>query len=106
MVTRSCRKTVGARRRRRANLKRKISLRRKPNSRFKGAPEVATMMFKRKSWKKARRYVIKRTPIVDRDDQQLYLDDGMRRWVYWIVETNSKRRNGQVLHKGVAVRRI
>ena len=85
------------RRRRRDNLKRKIGLRRKPNSRFKGAPEVATMMFQPKSWKKARRYVIKRTPIVDKDDRQLYLDDGMRRWAYWIVVTNSKRRSGQVL---------
>ena len=37
------------------------------------------MMFKPKSWNKARRYVIKRTPIVDKDDQQLYLDDGLRR---------------------------
>ena len=73
------------RRRRRANLKRKIAIRRKPNSRFKGAPEIAGMMFKPKSWNKARRYVIKRTPIVDKDDQQLYLDDGLRRYVYWIV---------------------
>ena len=83
------------RRRRRANLKRK-AIRRKPNSRFKGAPEIAGMMFKPKSWNKARRYVIKRTPIVD-DDQQLYLDDGLRRYVYWIVVSNSKRSNEQVL---------
>ena len=85
------------RRKRRPNWKRKIMLRRKPNSRFKGAPEVATMMFKPKSWKKARRYVIKRTPIIDKDDQQLYLDDGMRRYAYWIVVTNSSRSNAQVL---------
>ena len=85
------------RRRRRANLKRKITIRRKPNSRFKGAPEIAGMMFKPKSWNKARRYVIKRTPIVDKDDQQLYLDDGLRRYVYWIVVSNSKRSNEQVL---------
>ena len=85
------------RRRRRANLKRKIAIRRKPNSRFKGAPEIAGMMFKPKSWNKARRYVIKRTPIVDKDDQQLYLDDGLRRYVYWIVVNNSKRSNEQVL---------
>ena len=85
------------RRRRRANLKRKIAIRRKPNSRFKGAPEIACMMFKPKSWNKARRYVIKRTPIVDKDDQQLYLDHGLRRYVYWIVVTNSKRSNEQVL---------
>ena len=54
------------------------------------------MMFKPKSWNKARRYVIKRTPIVDKDDQQLYLDDGMRRYVYWIVVSNSWQRS-QVL---------
>ena len=75
----------------------KIAIRRKPNSRFKGAPEIAGMMFKPKSWNKARRYVIKRTPIVDKDDQQLYLDDGLRRYVYWIVVSNSKRSNEQVL---------
>ena len=55
------------------------------------------MMFKPKSWNKARRYVIKRTPIVDKDDQQLYLDHGLRRDVYWIVVSNSKRSNEQVL---------
>ena len=55
------------------------------------------MMFKPKSWNKARRYVIKRMPIVDKDDQQLYLDDGLRRYVYWIVVNNSKRSNEQVL---------
>ena len=55
------------------------------------------MMFKPTSWKKARRYVIKRTPIVDKDDQQLYLDDGLRRYLYWIVVSNSKRSNEQVL---------
>ena len=90
---------VGARgrRRRRANLKRKIAVRRKPDSRFKGAPEIAGMMFKPKSWSKARRYVIQRTPIVDKDDQQLYLDDGLRRYSYWIVVSNSKRSNEQVL---------
>ena len=88
----------GRRRKRRQNLKRKITKRRKPNSWFKGAPEVASMMFQPKSWKKACRYVIKRTPIIDKDDQQLYLDDGMRkRYAYYIVVTNSKRSKAQVL---------
>ena len=41
--------------------------------------------------------MIKRTPIIDKDDQQLYLDDGMRRYAYWIVVTNSSRSNAQVL---------
>ena len=37
------------------------------------------MMFKPKSWNKARRYVIKRTPIVDKDDQQLYVQQRLAR---------------------------
>ena len=69
------------RRRRRANLKRKIAIRRKPNSRFKGAPEIAGMMFKPKRLEQS-------TPLRDqtdaesstRTDQQLYLDDGLRRY--------------------------
>ena len=43
----------GRRRKRRRNLKRKITKQRKPNSWFKGAPEVASMMFQPRSWKKA-----------------------------------------------------
>ena len=45
------------RRRRRANLKRKIAIRRKPNSRFKGAPDHRSRhdVQARKSWNKARR---------------------------------------------------
>ena len=86
------------RRRRRANLKRKIAIRRKPNSRFKGAPESSRHDVQAKKLEQStplRR--IKRTPIVDKDDQQLYLDDGLRRYVYWIVVSNSKRSNEQVL---------
>ena len=91
-------KDAGRRRRRqRDNEKRKMKLRRNPNTRFKGKPEMATMMFRPASWKKTYRYVIKRTPIIDRDDKQLYLDNGMRKYAYWIVVTNSKRSNTAVL---------
>ena len=41
--------------------------------------------------------MVKRTPIIDKDDKQLYLDDGLRRYAYWIVVTNSKRSNTTVL---------
>ena len=41
--------------------------------------------------------MIKRTPIIDKDDKQLYLDDGMRKYAYWIVVTNSTRSNTAVL---------
>ncbi len=87
----------GRRRRRRENLKRKISIARRPRSTFKGQPEIATIMFQPETWSKPYRLVIKRTPIIDKDDQQLYLDDGMRKYVYWIVVTNSTRSNTAVL---------
>lgn len=85
------------RRRQRDNVKRKMKLRRNPKTRFKGKPEMAAMRFRPSTWKKAYRYVIKRTPIIDRDDKQLYLDNGMRKYVYWVVVTNSKRSNTAVL---------
>ena len=43
------------------------------------------------------RYVIKRTPVLDAEGGQKYLDDGMREYRYWIVVTNSKRSNRAVL---------
>ncbi len=84
------------RRKRRENVKRKISRQRKPDQWYKGTPEVARMMFRPTSWKKGYRYVIKRTPIHDADGKQEYLD-GMRKYAYWIVVTNSKRSNTAVL---------
>ena len=55
--------------------------------------------FRPSTWKgsKSYRFVVKRTPIIDKDDKQLYLDDGLRRYAYWIVVTNSKRSNTTVL---------
>ena len=85
------------RRKRRKNRKRKITIERRPKSWFKGKPEVASMMFRPSSWSEPYRFVVKRTPIIDKDDRQLYLDDGMRKYAYWIVVTNSRRSNTAVL---------
>ena len=41
--------------------------------------------------------MIKRTPVIDKDDQQLCLDDGLRKYAYYIVVTNSKRSDAAVL---------
>ena len=41
--------------------------------------------------------MIKRTPVIDKDDQQLCLDDGLRKYAYYIVVTNSKRSDAEVL---------
>ena len=87
----------GRRRKRRENLKRKITIERRPKSWFKGKPEIASMVFRPDSWSEPYRFVIKRTPIIDKDDKQLYLDDGMRKYAYWIVVTNSTRSNTAVL---------
>lgn len=87
----------GRRRKKRGNVKRKITLLRQRKKKrkvtFKGKPEVAEMQFQPRTWKKGYRYVIKRTPIIDRNDQQLYLDDGLREYVYWIVVTNARQRS-------------
>ena len=87
----------GRRRKRRENRKRKITIERRPKSWFKGKPEIASMVFRPDSWSEPYRFVIKRTPIIDKDDKQLYLDDGMRKYAYWIVVTNSTRSNTAVL---------
>ena len=87
----------GRRRKRRENLKRKITIARNPKSWFKGKPEIASMVFRPASWSAPYRFVIKRTPIIDKDDQQLYLDNGMRKYAYWIVVTNSQRSDTAVL---------
>ena len=83
----------GRRRKRRENL----TIERRPKSWFKGKPEIASMVFRPDSWSEPYRFVIKRTPIIDKDDKQLYLDDGMRKYAYWIVVTNSTRSNTAVL---------
>ena len=70
---------------------------RRPKSWFKGKPEIASTVFRPDSWSEPYRFVIKRTPIIDKDDKQLYLDDGMRKYAYWIVVTNSTRSNTAVL---------
>ena len=81
---------TGKKRRRKENRKRTITLARRPNAWFKGKPQVASIRFRPATWDTSYRFVIKRTPIVDKDDQQLYLDDGLRRYSYYIVVTNSQ----------------
>ena len=87
----------GKQRKRRENLKRKITLARKPDTWFKGKPQVASIEFRPSTWKQSYRYVIKRTPVIDKDEQQLCLDDGLRKYAYYIVVTNSKRSDAAVL---------
>ncbi len=57
---------------------------------FKGRAEVASFVYQPIGWEKAYRFVVKRTEIVDKNNQ-LYLEDGVCKYVYYIVVTNSKR---------------
>lgn len=41
--------------------------------------------------------MVKRTPIQDEEGEQRYLDDGLRKYTYWIAVTNAKRSNTAVL---------
>ena len=88
---------TGKKRRRQENRKRAITLPHTPDTWFKGKPQVASIRFRPASWHTSHRFVIKRTPIVDKDDQQLYLDDGMSRYSYYIVVTNSQDSDTAVL---------
>lgn len=91
---------IGKKRKRHGNHKRKITVERKPDTWFKGKPQMASIRFRPASWKKAYRFVIKRTPILDKDDRQLYLAEGLRRYSYYIVVTNSKDSDTAVLKTG------
>ena len=87
----------GRRRQRHENLKRKITLARKPDTWFKGKPEIASIEFRPSTWKQSYRFVIRRTPIIDKDDKQLSLHDGLLKYSYYIVVTNSMRSAAAVL---------
>ena len=54
----------GKQRKRRDNRKRKITLARRPETWFKGKPQVASIEFRPSTWKQSYRYVIKRTPVI------------------------------------------
>jgi hypothetical protein len=84
------------RRRKRENHKKAVALKRNPNMRFKGRAEVASFVYQPIGWEKAYRFVVKRTEIVDKNNQ-LYLEDGLCKYVYYIVVTNSTKRDSAVM---------
>jgi hypothetical protein len=89
-------------RRRRPNLRRQISLARNPNTWFKGKPQVTSIHYQPPTWKHGYRFVIKRTPIVDKNGQQM-LDDGWRKYSYHVIVTNSRCSDSAVM--GIAQQR-
>ncbi|MFQ6618603.1 MAG: IS1380 family transposase [Fidelibacterota bacterium] len=83
-------------RKKRKNHKRAVGLRGNPDMKFKGKAEIASFVYQPVGWEKAYRFVVKRTEIVDKDNQ-LYLEDGLCKYVYYIVVTNSNKSDSAVM---------
>jgi hypothetical protein len=89
---------VGARKRKkRKDRKMKISVERKPDTQLKGRSQIASFSYTPKGWGEAFRFVVKRTEILDADYKQLYLDDGMCKYTYHVIVTNSSESDVQVM---------
>ena len=63
---------------------------------FKGKGEVASFVYQPVGWGKPYRFVVKRTEIVDKSNQ-LYLEDGVCKYVYYIVVSSSKKSDSVVM---------
>ena len=93
-------KKDGKKRKKRNDVKREISIRRKPDTRLKGESQVASFEYTPVGWKKPYRFVVKRTEILDKDNQQLYLDDGLCKYDYYVIVTNSSESNAEAMRIG------
>jgi hypothetical protein len=87
------------RRKKRDELKRKISVQRKPDTRHKGRSQVASFEYTPSGWGKPFRFVAKRTEILDKDNQ-LLLEEGMCKYDYHVIVTNSGESDAQVMRIG------
>ena len=83
-------------RKKRKDLKRKISVERKPDTKLKGRSQVASFEYTPQEWGKPFRFVVKRTEILDKDNQ-LYLEEGMCKYDYHVIVTNSAESDVQVM---------
>ena len=86
-------------RKKRKDLKRKISVERKPDTKLKGISQVASFEYIPHEWGKPFRFVVKRTEILDKDNQ-LYLEEGMCKYDYHVIVTNSAESDVQVMRIG------
>jgi DDE family transposase len=60
---------------------------------YRQASEVASFVWKPKTWKQARRFVVRRDPV--EQGEQLALDEG--EWHYWALVTNDEERSADEL---------
>jgi hypothetical protein len=62
-------------------------------SSYRQGSEVASFVWRPRSWKQARRFVVRRDPV--EQNEQLALDDG--EWHYWALVTNDEERSADEL---------
>jgi len=86
----------GKKRRKRKNHKRAITLKRKPDSMFRGKTQVTSLYYQPQGWAKPYRFVVTRTQIVDSENKQLYLADDLCRYMYHIIVTNTEYSDSRV----------
>jgi hypothetical protein len=79
------------------NLRKKISMEKKPDMTFKGGSEIAEFVYHPMDWENAYRFVVKRTERIDKNGEQILLMEGMCRYDYHIIVTNSKKEMSEVM---------
>jgi hypothetical protein len=84
-------------RKKRKNQKRLIAKKRLPKKKTKGGSQIASFLYKPVGWKKAYRFVVKRTEIID-PSKQMYLQEELCKYEYYIVVTNSSKSNAVVMN--------
>jgi hypothetical protein len=89
----------GKKRKKRRDLKKQIGIQRKPDMKLKGTSQVASFEYTPAGWNKSYRFVVKRTEIRGKD-RQLYFDEGMCKYLYHVIATNSVEADAQVMRIG------
>ena len=74
-------------RKKRKNHKKAVKNRRKPHRKRRGKIQIASIEYQPDGWDKRYRFVIKRTEVLD-EYGQLYLEDGLCKYIYHIIVTN------------------
>jgi hypothetical protein len=75
-------------RKKRKNHKKAVKNRRKPHRKRRGKIQIASIEYQPDGWDKPYRFVVKRTEELD-EYGQLYLEDGLCKYIYHIVVTNN-----------------
>jgi hypothetical protein len=75
-------------RKKRTNHKKRVQDRRKPNRERRGETRIASLFYQPVGWQKPYRFVVTRTEVLDKHGQ-LYLEDGLCKYIYHIIVTNN-----------------